>query len=177
MVSQNYGSVQKCPQCGNPVEPLAMQCSACGHVFRNAPALMSSQVLYKKLEDIDMAYRNSGNEKRRIQERASAIMNFPVPTTKEDLLDFAASMRARKTQCFDEDEEYYAYASKYEECLTKVKMFFPNDPQAHCLIAMDKEDVEKQKQEDKKSTRGFILYFVILIIMIILGIIAQPFLK
>ena len=167
--STKYGDVKKCPQCGAPVEPMAVKCSTCGYEFRNVEALKSSQVLAAKLEEIDAAYRDKKQKfkmgfnmtgEQRENDRASVIQNFPVPTTKEDLLDFTVSMRAKKLQGeTDWETEYHAYEAKYEECLTKLKMIFSDDPQAQFLIAQDKED--KEKEANKKGCSLFIILAII----------------
>ncbi|MBR4218757.1 MAG: hypothetical protein IKR71_06900 [Bacteroidales bacterium] len=176
--STKYGDVKKCPQCGAPVEPMAVKCSTCGYEFRNVEALKSSQVLAAKLDEIDAAYRdkefNSRAEEKRDKDRASVIQNFPIPTTKEDLLDFTVSMRAKKLQGqIDVETEYNAYVAKYEECLMKLKMLFPDDPQAQLLIAQDKEDKEKLEEEERKSKskekKIFLVVIVIFAVLLILS--------
>ncbi len=183
--STKYGDVKKCPQCGAPVEPMAVKCSTCGYEFRNVEALKSSQVLAAKLDEIDAAYRDKKQifkkgfnmtDEQRIKERASVIQNFPIPTTKEDLLDFSVSMRAKKLTD-DWDSETFAYEAKYEECLMKLKMLFPDDPQAQLLIAQDKEDKEKLEEEERKSSRQEKKIFLVIILIIVIGLIISFFAK
>ena len=142
--SDKFGDVKKCPRCGEPVEPMAVKCSACGYEFRNVEALKSSQRLAEKLEAIEVAYRGKKIEqdsgfgdkidvtKYTVgREQVTAIKNFPVPTTKEDLLDFAISMQSRWNSSSNDDENVglkSAYKAKYDECVNKSKILFPNDP-------------------------------------------------
>lgn len=138
--SDKFGEVKKCPRCGEPVEPMAVKCSACGYEFRNVEALKSSQRLAEKLDAIDEDYRKRGivvssrvigegyvSPERVSEEKASVIKNFPVPTAKEDLLDFAISMQARakntkSTVILDAAANTMrtAYNAKYEECVNKA---------------------------------------------------------
>ncbi len=167
--STKYGNVQKCPQCGAPVEPMAVKCSTCGYEFRNVQALNSAQQLAAKLEAIDLAYRDkkpkfkggfNRTDEQREKERASVIQAFPIPTTKEDLLDFTITMRSRKMQGETNwESEYYAYEAKYEECITKAKILFPDDSQFQPLIAQDQE--EKEKEANKKGCSLFILLAIV----------------
>lgn len=153
--SDKFGDVKKCPNCGEPVEPMAVKCSACGYEFRNVEALKSSQRLAEKLEAIDEAYRGKkiehnvgfGMKEDRtrfdiLREKDTAIKNFPVPTTKEDLLDFAISMQSK----WKSDDGYSglrsAYKAKYDECVNKAQILFPNDPMF--------QGVFEQHQADKK---------------------------
>ena len=63
--SNKFGDVKECPRCGEPVEPMAVKCSACGYEFRNVEALKSSQRLAEKLEAIEEAYRGKKSKKIR----------------------------------------------------------------------------------------------------------------
>ena len=142
--SDKFGDVKKCPRCGEPVEPMAVKCSACGYEFRNVEALKSSQRLAEKLEAINEAYRGKKIEQdagfgqkvdvtgsRVAREQVTAIKNFPVPTTKEDLLDFAISMQSKWNSSTLSDRLEgleSAYKAKYDECVNKAQVLFPNDP-------------------------------------------------
>lgn len=132
--SDKFGDVKKCPRCGEPVEPMAVKCSACGYEFRNVEALKSSQRLAEKLEAINEAYRGKEGSQfdvNRDREQVTAIKNFPIPTTKEDLLDFAISMQSKwnSSTLYDRLEGLEsAYKAKYDECVNKAQVLFPNDP-------------------------------------------------
>ncbi len=161
--STKYGNVQKCPQCGMPVEPMAVKCSTCGYEFRNVQALNSAQQLAAKLEAIDLAYRAKKKLRdndiiQKGYEYGRVIRSFPVPTTKEDLLDFCITMKSR---CWDPgaDDEQAAYYDKYEECITKAKILFPDDPHFQPLIAQYQED--KEKEANKKGCSLFILLAIV----------------
>ena len=159
--STKYGNVQKCPQCGAPVEPMAVKCSTCGYEFRNVEALKSSQVLSSKLEEIERAYRNKGNvftqhdhQIYKAREQGTIIKNFPIPTTKEDLLDFAITMQS-KWKNEDYPDLRKSYKTKYDECVNKAKILFPNDPMF--------QGVFEQYQVDKNK-KGCSLFILIAII-------------
>lgn len=130
--SDKFGDVKKCPRCGEPVEPMAVKCSACGYEFRNVEALKSSQRLAEKLEAINEAYRGKKDSIFDVnREQVTAIKNFPIPTTKEDLLDFAISMQSKWNSSTLSDRLAgleSAYKAKYDECVKKSQVLFPNDP-------------------------------------------------
>jgi len=130
--SDKFGDVKKCPRCGEPVEPMAVKCSACGYEFRNVEALKSSQRLAEKLEAINEAYRGKKDSIFDVnREQVTAIKNFPIPTTKEDLLDFAISMQSKWNSSTLSDRLAgleSAYKAKYDECVNKAQVLFPNDP-------------------------------------------------
>lgn len=189
--SDKFGDVKKCPRCGEPVEPMAVKCSACGYEFRNVEALKSSQRLAEKLEAIDEAYRgkkiehNVGfgiKEDRTIfevgREQVTAIKNFPIPTTKEDLLDFAISMQSKWNSSTMGDDQLglkSAYKAKYDECVNKAQILFPNDPMFQGVFEQhqaDKKNIWANMSIGKKILLGFILFSLFSIFMSIIGLCA-----
>ena len=188
-VSDKYGQVQKCPRCNEPVEPMAVKCSACGYEFRNVEALKSSRLFAERVEAIEKNYRDNANrfmrndedyedkcllnEERRISEMATAIKIFPIPATKEDLLDFSITMRSR-WNVEEESELKNAYKAKYDECINKAKLLFPNDPMFQDLFLKSEAD-NKLLNKLKRSPLGMvgvscaIIYIIIMIILLITG--------
>ena len=178
--SDKFGDVKKCPNCGEPVEPMAVKCSACGYEFRNVEALKSSQRLADKLEAIEEAYRGKKVEKNMGfgikqdmtifevgREQVTAIKNFPIPTTKEDLLDFAISMQSRwKSSTLDDGIAGIksAYKAKYDECVKKAQVLFPNDPMFQGIFEQhqaDKKKIWANMSTQKKALLGLILLVIL----------------
>ena len=185
--SDKFGEVKKCPRCGEPVEPMAVKCSACGYEFRNFDALKSSQRLAEKLEAIDEAYRGKKVEKNMgfgikqdmtvfevSREQVTVIKNFPVPTTKEDLLDFAISMQSKwnsSTMADDQVGLKSAYKAKYDECVKKAQILFPDDPMFQGVFEQaqaDKKNIWANMSTQKKALLGFVGFMVFWIIMLII---------
>ena len=190
-ISDKYGDVKKCPRCGEPVEPMAVKCSACGYEFRNVEALKSSQRLAEKLEAIDDAYRGKTVVKNMGlgikqdmtdfdigREKVTVIKSFPVPSTKEDLLDFAISMQSRWSSSTMGDDQLglkSAYKAKYDECINKAKILFPNDPMFQGVFEqhqVDKKNIWANMSTQKKAFMGLgastIGCFLLIIIMLVL---------
>ncbi len=171
--STKYGNVQKCPQCGAPVEPMAVKCSTCGYEFRNVEALKSAQQLAAKLEEIENAYRDKGMgfmgsaDLRKLQETATAIKVFAIPTAKEDLLDFAISMQSRWNT---EEVDYLrkAFKAKYDECINKAKILFPNDPMFQGLF--DQHNKDNKKISPKTKMLIIIGLVMLLMLAMIIGL-------
>lgn len=90
--SDKYGDVRKCPGCGAIVESFITRCPDCGHEFSNTGTVSSFHLLSTKLEWLED--EKSGGFWGMIKDesidkkKASLINGFPVPTTKEDLLEF-----------------------------------------------------------------------------------------
>ena len=75
-----------CPQCGRQIPALTLKCE-CGFEFPTASSKQKSAVqdLVDKIDKI-----NSGRAEDKQQRILNAISLFPVPNTKEDILDFLA---------------------------------------------------------------------------------------
>ena len=106
--SNKEGDIKKCPSCGAPVQSFTAKCSDCGHEFRNIDSSNSIKDLIKQLDDAEVRARNTKSggglvgglmsmidgetaiEKRIYESKSSVISTFPVPNTKEDILEFLA---------------------------------------------------------------------------------------
>ena len=49
-----HGNVRKCPHCGASVSGFQSSCSECGHEFSNIEAVKSANVLFEKLQTLEM---------------------------------------------------------------------------------------------------------------------------
>lgn len=90
--SDKYGDVRKCPNCGAIVETYTAICPSCGYAFHNVGNVSSFEALSRKLEELDRqkggglfsVFKDESIDNRRCE----VISNFPVPTTKDDILEF-----------------------------------------------------------------------------------------
>jgi hypothetical protein len=179
--SQKQGDVKKCPSCGAPVSTFSTKCSDCGHEFRNTQVLSSKQRLYEELQKVEGQERSRkstftekiGGEQeilKRINNRLSnAISTFPIPNSKEDLLDFFSLAIAEMKKgggMHDDGALRKAWKSKAKELKSKIDLDLKNDHHAISLI-----------KEYNLSKKGIILsgktkvFLIIIPMMIILGVI------
>jgi hypothetical protein len=109
--SDKVGSVKKCPACGAEIEAFQLKCPSCGHEFRDTKVASSIQAFFEKLDELDKKIAAEGDNEPvggalgammgldAITKMASGIgsirkqkidliKNFPIPNTKEDLLEF-----------------------------------------------------------------------------------------
>ena len=94
--SEKYGDVRKCPGCGAIVESFTTRCPDCGFEFNNVGTISSVTAFFKKMEQIEAS--RSGSLLSGIaamygmgkitQQKSTLIANFPIPTSKEDILEF-----------------------------------------------------------------------------------------
>lgn len=73
-----------CPKCGKQVPPMTLKCE-CGYEFTKAKAISSVQELVEKIDLINLDYSSISEREKKI---CDTIELFPVPNTKEDILEF-----------------------------------------------------------------------------------------
>lgn len=130
------GEVAICPNCGAPYQPGIGKCTECGHVFQNVGVNHSAQVLSEKLEKLVSKHKDAyddGEVNARNVEIGNSIMTFPIPSDKEDLIEFIASLDAGRKSSVGWAK---AYHTKYKECILKAQVMFPGDPQICQLIKL-----------------------------------------
>ena len=76
-----------CPNCGRQVPPMTIKCE-CGYEFTKASTVSSVQRFQEKIEKI--ATRERDKEEQKMKEMLDTISLFPVPNTKEDIIEFLA---------------------------------------------------------------------------------------
>lgn len=202
--SDKYGDVRKCPACGAIVPSMAAVCPECGQEFTNIKANSTANMLMQKIDEIQaqssVAQRGLNAKDAKTAQRETwaiesqvtsrtvqAIKNFPIPNTREDLIEFMtlclSNSRADR-QYVDEIAE--AWREKFEQLITKARITIPNDPIAEDLIkkykskreavekktaeenAKREEERERDKIESKKKNRKRLIIIIIGIIISIL---------
>lgn len=170
-----HGTVKKCPSCGAPIQSGTIKCEECGHTFTNVAATLSRVRFANTLLEIDTKYNQLEGERKRnnkqkgflqniasqlleedysvdrFQEKKTFIETFPIPNSKEDLIDFLCFMKSKgclsekksafktfmrvdQTEAKEYDELFPIYQMKYEECLSKASLFLKDDPQFATLL-------------------------------------------
>lgn len=150
-----YGTVSKCPQCGAVVEAGSIRCSDCGYTFRGIGANSSIEKFSEKLNEIENRFADKGSifqntifeqfslgTDARTKAIQTAIEAFPIPTTKEDLLEFTMFLKSKGKQpspCTPSQGKICSsYRKKFDECVDKAKVFFADDPQFKAIIPQKK---------------------------------------
>ena len=148
------GDLKKCPSCGAPVESFNTKCSECGHEFRGINADSSVESLSKILQSIEQEERSKPRQKSFAQmlgdmdiekenaianRQATAINSFPVPNSKESILEFLSmalpqtKIKLQKilfmTAPIDKGKETIkkAWTSKCEQMIMKARFSMKDD--------------------------------------------------
>lgn len=152
--SDKFGDVKKCPACGAMVQSFQTKCTDCGHEFSNIGANVSIEKLFEMLNEVESTRIQDGDSgffgafskklsdatnldsiaKRKIE----IIKNFPIPTTKNDILEFLslALPNAKKTgsiwtatqpEVKAHNEFVPVWKSKCEQIIMKAKFSMKDD--------------------------------------------------
>ena len=145
--------VRKCPACGAIVESFTTRCPECGYEFRNVEANGGIRRLFEMLNEVEASSREdatglkdgigrvyadlfaqSFGGTKATRRKKAIIQNFPIPNTKEDILEFLALALplAKKPGMFDQDMEkremYPTWKAKCEQVIMKARFSMKNDP-------------------------------------------------
>lgn len=164
-VSDKYGEIKKCPACGATVSAMEVKCSQCGHEFSGVQANSSisrlSEMLMKadeeasdsKVSVLTSMFSPAGS--KACQKKVTIIQNFPIPNTKEDLIEFFTTACSNATVKDDGSIDTLkireAWKAKAKQVLAKAELLLKDDAET---LNYFKEMAKKSKIE-KKSRFGF----------------------
>ena len=113
-----------CPRCGASVQSMQLTCPECGFEFNNKEANASARELMNMLE------KCSDTEKQ-----VSIIENYPIPNTRENLLEFISSCMGRcrislsELSSSDKAEICMAWRRLSQQVVTKAQLMLKDDPE------------------------------------------------
>ncbi len=142
--SNKMGDIKKCPACGAMVSGYQVKCPECGYEFTGVGANSSAERLF------NLMIEAKDEEKKKL-----IIENFPLPATKEDMLEFVASLQPKVGVPDGLESSYY---KKYMECLLKIQTFHAQDPIFHPFIESKKTLEKKHNNIGKRSLLNIIFF-------------------
>lgn len=158
METNKYGNVKKCPACGALINQMSAKCSECGHEFSDIKANDTVQNLLLKLENVDAS---SLDEEKSVAGKIQIIQNFPVPNTKEDLLEMLTLCAANAEASALPSNLRNAWQAKTNQLISKVEITLKGDKDASQLISK----ISQSREKKKKKT----FYLIAIIVVILLG--------
>lgn len=177
------GTTYKCPRCGEVLGSFTGFCPACGYELRNVESSSSVQELAQAISRI---HRHSGVLKGllcKYDEEISLIRNFPIPNTKEDVIEFAFLASSNiNPEAFNplkkneipkgERELSKAWTAKLEQAYQKASIVFGDDADFERVKSLYDEtmrQVEKAKRAMLKVLIAIGAVFALLIITVAIG--------
>ena len=135
------GNIHKCPNCGEVLNSFTSNCPSCGHEIRGASNSAAVQ---------EFAVKLASAESR--QEKIAIIRNFPIPNTKEDILEF---MILASTNIGDnlEKDISAAWQSKTEQAYQKAQIIFQDEKEFSRIQNIYSQVCVKLTKQTNSSTR------------------------
>lgn len=157
--SNKLGELRKCPACGNPIQAMQATCPECGHNFSGVEANASFTNLIKMLDKIESQRKEdvlgifsyitgigAGNNEEIDNRKKELIKNYPVPTTKEDLMEFlsmaipnAKTIGNFFTRSNEENKPHNDFVpvwkAKCEQVMIKARMVLKDDKDVMAIVS------------------------------------------
>jgi len=184
---EKVGNIRKCPACGAEVPAMAAICPECGHEFSNVQASNAVREFFEKLDIIDQQVFEkeaakeqkgplggavgamlgvnemanmfggvSAGEKRKM----AFIESFPIPNSKEDILEFLIiatsrikeipkmigfGAKATQSEINSVKRMNEAWASKCQQVYNKAKIGFGTDKDSMSKVTAALNTVDSKK--------------------------------
>ena len=196
------GTVHNCPCCGDILNSFVTNCPSCGYEVREAKPTSSVKELVTKLESIESRQMLITEEKKslmkmvfgkdlknedemqeaarrfenqKIQEKVTVIINYPVPNTKEDILEFMILATSNiNTKLGIDDDLSKAWIQKMEQVYQRAELTIKNSSDLNPiknLYSNKKNEIEKKKKKGILMVVGGIsAYFALMGLLINPGI-------
>lgn len=170
--TQKHGDIKKCPSCGEPVLAFTLTCSACGHEFSSIKGNASILDLIEKLEKIENEKNASVSNLKTTQKfiesqeyenrKDDLIKNYPIPNTKEDIMEFLTYSTSKMTNLSSLDNPW---AVKADEIIMKSRFLFKND--SEMLTKLDKYEKMIKKRKKGPIVVVAISFFVLILLVVL----------
>ncbi len=157
--SDKLGDIKKCPACGAMIQAFQTTCAECGYEFRGTGPNVFVKNLFDKLESVEkeisreqfkggiLDTQEKAEERYKqalIKRKGEIIRNYPIPQTKEDILEFLHFMSPKTKTGIGCDPNVRDWRKKFEEVLSRGEFAFSKDTQL-------KAELERFKQQYKSS--------------------------
>ena len=134
--------IRKCPCCGEPAKAFEKCCPLCNFEYQDMETAFSIKLFQEELKKLEQAknecytYRyiqNTTDEKSNLtQQKIDLIKTFPIPNTKEDILEFMILASSNFDSEYynshlDEEDISDAWLAKVKQCYQKAVLVFGED--------------------------------------------------
>lgn len=184
---EKFGNIKSCPACGSSVKAMESNCSDCGHEFFGTKANSTLLNLLAEIEKINNKEitspqilpgaagelsKKSAIEYEKNKLKKELIENFPIPNTREDILEFLAfSLSKGKDNSigsYFQHNQSSAWTKKSEEVIIKSKIMFKNNPEF--FRQLENYDMDLRSSiKSQNILRNFIIGVVSIIAILVYG--------
>ena len=150
---EKVGNIKTCPACGAAFKSMEINCVDCGHEFSNINTNLTILNLLARIDKIESEknsiFLNLTSTEKFIQGQefekriGDVIKNFPVPNTKDDILEFLTYSISKMTNVSSLDNPW---AAKADEIIMKSRLLFKNDPTIMSTLDKYEKDIKKRKR-------------------------------
>lgn len=187
-----------CSSCGDIINSFVTNCPSCRYEIREAKVSNSVKELVTKLESIESRQMQITEEKKslmkmvfgkdlkdedemqeaarrfesqKIQEKVNVIINYPVPNTKEDILEFMILATSNiNTKLGIDDDLSKAWIQKMEQVYQRAELTIKNSRDLNPIKNLynnKKNEIEKKKKKGVLMVVGGIsAYFALMGLLI-----------
>lgn len=188
------GKIVKCPNCGDLINAFVSSCPSCNYELRGSKvsnvvkefadkleqieknrSVQKGKSIFEKVSDLSTGdYYLTKTDKQKI----NLIKNFPVPNTKEDILEFIV---LASTNINDDSYAYQnlpvekqlsdAWLSKMEQAYHKAKLTFGTEADFSKIQDIYDNKMKAIKKVKKRNSRNiFLLISFFLFLFLLLGV-------
>ncbi|MDC0014232.1 zinc ribbon domain-containing protein [Flavobacteriaceae bacterium] len=178
---EKVGNIKVCPSCGESVKSFQLNCSGCGHEFRNNNSSITS--LLSELQEIDKKVFKTGYETGRYQslhetilkqirdkKKVDFISNFSIPVSKENLYEFITFSKSKIDYDIVEDILTKEWRKKYSEALGKAIISFPKGSSEYNEVLQLQRDLSVSNKKQKKKETWVVVLSILFIFLSVFGI-------
>lgn len=186
---QEYaGKILKCPNCGETLKSFEVNCPTCGYELRGSRATNSVRELALKLEAVENSRERNPTRSRRSmfdynavlnpdisktdEQKATIISTFPIPNTKEDLIEFMVLAGSNiDYKSYESDIRTAskvvsdAWKAKLEQAYQKAEVLFKNDSDFQYIQTLHQKMGTSIKKAKTRPLKGLCIAFLVLAIL------------
>lgn len=189
------GKVVKCPSCGELLNSFTANCPACGYEIRGTSNSSSVKDLFARLDRmeekreneklktsyISLLLGNAWKVQKTDEQKINLIRSFPIPNTKEDLLEFMIMASSNiDMQVYGTDSQNIsafqagrrqisdAWLAKFEQAYNKAQIMFGTSQEFAMIKEIYYTKIEALKKEKRKLPLMVAGLFGLLVLLILL---------
>ena len=185
---EKIGNIKTCPACGASIRAMELACSDCGHVFTNVKANSTVQKLFEELQKIEHAESNKtsdsffdkldiNDQKKRLAlatRHSSLISSFPIPNSKEDLLELISIAVAESTKSTNDlglgvndgsDLIKKSWIAKGEQALIKAKLLCRDDANTMLFLNDCQNRIDGARKSESRKIKPIVKILAAFVIL------------